>query len=230
MIWTYVLGRLLATKNIGLDAAVAVSHKSPAHAADLHDAEAVERHPANILRRWVALRKCCCEREGEKQYGIWTLSSSNESANAKFLTCCCICILKKWKKTTRVSVHAQILSPAIGFRYLKLQPYRFAWVEQPQCIHILHWDAASMNPPCLMSHVAMCIASSIPTKAVTLVVFHQGFVDGVLEVWRKICSMPSHKKRSCVLFYLPGCSYSTFLKTTPDLPEHQNLLYLYLVM
>lgn len=39
----------LATKNIGLDAAVAVSHKSPAHAADLRDAEAVERHPANIL-------------------------------------------------------------------------------------------------------------------------------------------------------------------------------------
>ena len=57
-----------------------------------------------------------------------------------------------------------------------------------------------MNPPCLMSHVAMCIASSIPTKAVTLVVFHQGFVDGVLEVWRKIFSMPSHKKKSCVLF------------------------------
>lgn len=83
-----------------------------------------------------------------------------------------------------------------------------------------------MNPPCLMSHVAMCIASSIPTKAVTLVVFHQGFVDGVLEVWRKIFSMPSHKKKVCVFFYLPGCSCSTFLKTTPELPEHQHLSYL----
>ena len=83
-----------------------------------------------------------------------------------------------------------------------------------------------MNPPCLMSHVAMCIASSIPTKAVTLVVFHQGFVDGVLEVWRKIWSMPSHKKKSLCFFYLPGCSCSTFLKTTPELPEHQHLSYL----
>lgn len=147
MIWTYVLGRPLATKNIGLDAAVAVSHKSPAHAADLRDAEEVETHPANILRRWVALRNCCCEREGEKQYGIWTLSSSNESAKAKFLTCCCIYTffknLKKWYKKKLV-FHAQILSPAIGFRYLKLQPYRFAWVEQPQCIHILHWDESTL--------------------------------------------------------------------------------------
>ena len=139
MIWTYVLGRPLATKNIGLDAAVAVSHKSPAHAADLRDAEEVETHPANILRRWVALRNCCCEREGEKQYGIWTLSSSNESAKPKFLTCCCIYTFKKIKKATLVPVHAQVLSPAIGFRYLKLQPYRFAQFEQPQTGMLHPW-------------------------------------------------------------------------------------------
>ena len=114
-------------------------------------------------------------------------------------------LFKKKKKTICVPVHAQILSPSIGFRYLKLQLYRFAWVEQPQCIHILHWDAASMNPPCLMSHVAMCIASSIPTKAVTLVVFHQGFVDGVLGF--------DEKSGQCLLkrlwfIFLP-CSCST---------------------
>lgn len=34
------------------------------------------------------------------------------------------------------------------------------------------------------------------------------------------------KKKVCVFFYLPGCSCSTFLKTTPELPEHQHLSYL----
>ena len=69
--------------------------------------------------------------------------------------------------------------------------------------------------PCLMSHVAMCIASSIPTKAVTLVIFHQGFVDGVLEVTKNLVNAFSEKT---LFFYLPSCSCSTCSKTSaaPD--------------